>query len=164
MKTEIDIQAIIDAGHDEDDAAIIRALCEACECDPDDLSECRYSHYDLRTFDGPGGRQYSIGTDTETDAAMLDYVKDSVWAFNAEFIVEQCDLPFELAECLSGYTADKCESANEALLALVEKCTTLESFAQAAAQADGRGHFLSGYDGEEMEAQIDGETYYIYTN
>lgn len=164
METEIDLQTILDAGHSEDDAAIIRALCEACECEPDDLSEETHDLYGLRTYAGPGGRSYSIGTDAEADAAILEYVRDSVWAFNADFIVEQCDLPYELSECLSGYAADKCESANEALLALVERCTTLESFAKAAAQADGRGHFLSGYDGEEIEVTADGETFYIYTN
>ncbi len=30
------------------------------------------------------------------------------------------------------------------------------------AQQDGRGHTLSGYDGEEQEAEVDGETFYIY--
>ncbi len=28
--------------------------------------------------------------------------------------------------------------------------------------SDGRGHFISGYDGEEHEVQIDGEWFYIY--
>jgi len=30
------------------------------------------------------------------------------------------------------------------------------------AKMDGRGHSLSGYDGEEHEEDVDGETYYIY--
>ncbi|WP_298845621.1 hypothetical protein [uncultured Clostridium sp.] len=30
------------------------------------------------------------------------------------------------------------------------------------AKQDGRGHSLSGYDGEETEVSVNGETYYIY--
>lgn len=31
-----------------------------------------------------------------------------------------------------------------------------------AIRADGRGHFMSSYDGEENEEIVEGETFYIY--
>jgi hypothetical protein len=166
MKTAIDIDAITQAGHDEDNAGYIRALCEHLECEPDDLKEARYDTYGLTTFDH-GSQSYAIGTDEEAGAACLEYIKDSVWAFNSSFICEQCDLPWELVECLSDFQQSKCEGANDALLALVEKCTTLEEFTAAAVRADGRGHFLNGYDGNEDEIYAidqndEKQTYYIY--
>ena len=48
-----------------------------------------------------------------------------------------------------------CESANDTILALIDD---LDEFVQDAISSDGRGHFLSSYDGEEVET----ENYYIY--
>jgi hypothetical protein len=160
------LEQITEAGHNEENAGYIRALCEHLGCEPDDLTEERYDTYGLTTFEHGRG-SYAIGTDKEADDACQEYVKDSVWAFKSDFICDQCDLPWELAECLKGFQSAKCEGANDALLALVEKCTTLEDFTRAAISSDGRGHFLNGYDGNEEEVNAEtaeGErvTYYIY--
>jgi hypothetical protein len=46
----------------------------------------------------------------------------------------------------------KCEGANDSILALIEKTDGgLDGFVEEAVSVDGRGHFLSGYDGEECE-------------
>jgi hypothetical protein len=60
--------------------------------------------------------------------------------------------------------AKLCEGANDFILSLIEKCTSIEDFAQAAASADGRGHFLARYDGNENEETVMGKTFYIYRN
>jgi hypothetical protein len=133
------------------------ALALHLECSPDELSEERYDHYRLARF-SLGSKEYAIGTDREADEAAQEYVKDTVWAFNASFILSECDLPRELESAIKAFQLDKCESSNDALLALVEKCTTLEDFTQSAVSADGRGHLLSPYDGNENE---DGD-FFIY--
>jgi hypothetical protein len=166
MKTEIDIQAIIDAGHDEDYAGYIRALCAHLECEPDDLKEESWDTYGLTTFEY-GSQSYAVGTDEEANFAACKYVEDSAWAFNSEFICDQCDLPSELAEVLQGFQSDRCEGANDAILALIEKCTTVEKFTEAACSADGRGHLLGRYDDEENEetaedASGESQMFYIY--
>lgn len=145
------------AGHDLEDAPKVRALCEFIECTPGELSLERYDHYGLPLY-SYGQLQYAIGTDAEADTAAEQHVRDSIWAFNASFILEQCDLPRDLEECIQSYQGKECESANDSLLKLVEKCCGLADFTKAAVSADGRGHFLSGYDGEENES---GE-FYIY--
>ena len=127
------------------------------ECSPDELSEETYDHYGLTRF-SLGFKEYAIGTDEEADEAAQEYVKETVWAFNASFILLECDLPRELEDAIKAFQSDKCESANDALLALVEKCTTLEGFTKSAVSADGRGHLLSGYDGNEDEAG----DFYVY--
>lgn len=133
------------------------ALAEYLECEPQELTLEAYDHYGLARY-SLGNKEYAIGTDEEADEAAQEYVKDSVWAFNASFILSECDLPNEMEDAIKALQSDKCEGANDALLALVEKCTTLEDFTQSAISADGRGHFLSGYDGNENE---EGD-FYIY--
>lgn len=128
----------------------IEALAHHLECEVDDLSEESYDHYGLTRF-SLGNKEYAIGTDAEADEAVQQAVKDSLWAFNASFILSECDLPSELEDAIKAFQGDKCESANDAILALVEKCSSLEDFTQSAVSADGRGHFLSPYDGNENE-------------
>lgn len=148
---------IVAAGHDAEDVAKVRALCEFVECEPRELSLERHDYYGLSVY-GYGQLEYAIGTDCEADAAVEQNTRDMVWAFNAQFILEQCELPRELAPVIGTFQGEECEGANEALLKLVEKCCGLGDFTKAAVGADGRGHFLSGYDGEENES---GE-FYIY--
>lgn len=178
MKTKLTISQIIESGHDEENAPRILALCQHLDCTPDSISRERYKHYGLALYSAPGG-EYAVGTDEEAQSAAEDYIKDSVWAFRASFILSECGLPSELEEAIQAFQSDKCESANDALLALVEKCCTrdnrhsingndgLAAFAESAISADGRGHFLSPYDSEENEESIempegDSLTYYIY--
>jgi hypothetical protein len=53
----------------------------------------------------------------------------------------------------------KCEGANDAILALIEKTDGgLDGFVEEAISADGRGHFLSSYDGNENHES----GFYIY--
>ena len=53
----------------------------------------------------------------------------------------------------------KCEGANDAILALIKKTDGgLDGFVEDAISADGRGHFLSSYDGDENEEN----GFYIY--
>lgn len=145
------------AGHDLEDAPKVRALCEFIECTPGELSLERHDLYGLPVY-SYGQLEYAVGTDSEADDAVEQNIRDSIWAFNAQFILEQCDLPRELDKAIGTFQSEECEGANEALLKLVEKCCGLADFTKAAVSADGRGHFLSGYDGEENES---GE-FYIY--
>lgn len=162
---EITNAMVTSAGHDAEDVARVRALCAFLDCAPDDLKRESYAHYGLPLY-STGKREFAIGTDAEADAAAAVNIKDSIWAFNASFILEQCGLPLDLEECIKTYQEKKCESANDSLLALVEKCAAtrsgagdgLKEFTAAAVSADGRGHFLSGYDGNENE-QVG---FYIY--
>ena len=44
------------------------------------------------------------------------------------------------------------------ILALIEETCRIDKFVDDAIDTDGRGHFISSYDGEEVEA----EEYFIY--
>jgi len=162
MKTQNTLtdEQITDAGHDSDMIPQVRALCAFLDCHPDELSKERHDHYGMPVF-SYGRAEYAIASDSEADSAAFDYVKGSAWAFNASFILSECELPDELDEAIKAMQEKQCEGANDAILAMIEKCTTLESFVQSAISADGRGHFLSSYDGEENE---EGEFFIYRTN
>jgi hypothetical protein len=158
------------SGHDEDNAPAVLALCLHLDCSPDAVSMERHDYYGLPVYSAKGG-EYAIGTDEEAQKAAEAYIRDSVWAFNAGFILKQCELPSELEEAIRSFQEKECEGANDALTALIEKCVRANqhgaqkgfpAFAETAIEVDGRGHSLSSYDGEENEEQVNGVTYYIY--
>lgn len=105
---------------------------------------------------------YICLTDSEANEKAAEYIKDSLWAFNASFILSECGLDGSGEESLRSMQEKACESANNFILSLVEKTCGIESFIEAAISADGRGHFMSSYDGEEHEIESDGETFYVY--
>ena len=113
-------------------------------------NEISQSTYDENTFDADGG-EYLVLTDEEADEKAAEYIKDSLWAFNADFILSECELPFELKEGIQAGQEKQCESANDWIESLIEKTCGIESFIESAISADGRGHFMSSYDGEESE-------------
>mgnify|MGYP003387258810 CR=1 FL=1 len=99
-----------------------------------------------------------VCTDEEADEAATDYIRESLWAFRPEFLAGETGLDAEMF----AFASDKCEGANPAILRTVEATCGLESFVQSAIGADGRGHFLAGYDGNEVEETIDGVDFYLY--
>jgi hypothetical protein len=131
--TEITIDQITEAGFDESDAALIRALCEHLDCEPSDLSEASYKHYgELRIFEH-GRAEYAVGTDSEADDA---------WDAFLESYIDECLIPEIKDETLKQYFDTEAWKRD--------------------ARMDGRGHSLSSYDGNEDEISADDETFYLY--
>lgn len=153
-KTTITDAALVEAGFtDETEQAHVRALCEHLGCEPDDLKLESHDHYGLTVY-SQGSHEYAIGDDDEADEAAKKNIEDSAWAFNKSFLSGFCDLPEEVFEALQ----PRCESSNEAVLSLINKSGGLDEFARQAISSDGRGHFMSSYDGEENEVG----NFYIY--
>lgn len=111
------------------------------------------------------GYEYKVLTEDEANEAARESILESLWAFNANFILKHTafydtssvedDEAFE--EAIKELQGRICEGANPIIRALIED---LDEFVADAIQADGRGHFLAMYDGEEIE--IDGGKYYAY--
>lgn len=109
------------------------------------------------------GREYAVFTDEEADYATKSNILDSLWAFRPHFILRhtafygtstiEADEAFE--ESLAILQERACEDANPVVRALIRD---IDEFVQDAIEADGRGHFLALYDGEEHEVG----NYYIY--
>mgnify|MGYP006892932142 FL=1 len=78
-----------------------------------------------------------------------------LWAFNPDFLASYTGLHKAVFEALAeGY-----ETSNEAIMALINNAGSMDEFVQESIDADGRGHFVANYDGEEIELEND---YYAY--
>lgn len=124
--------------------------------------DCRIGNDD--TFELPDGKEYLILTADEADAKAGDYIKNSLWAFNANFILSTCGLATNsnVVKSLQRMQEEACEACNDFILAFIEGTCGLDEFIQEAIFEDGRGHFLSPYDETENEIILGNETYYIY--
>lgn len=164
-KNKISLNSITEAGHSEENAAMIRALCAHLDCEPSDLTEGKHDHYGLAVF-AMGSQEYAIGEDAACDKAVRANIEESIWAFNADFILSECGLPSELEDGVKAWQEKECEGCNDELLRMVNRLAG-DSFFDHAISADGRGHFMSSYDGEENEQtgeDTDGNSvrFYIY--
>ena len=99
-----------------------------------------------------GQNSYLVLTDEEATERCKDYIKHTLWAFNPAFIQEYVSIDIKTLEKIS----ELCESANPIIKNLLGE--NLDDFMESAIQCDGRGHFLSSYDGEEHEE----DEYFIY--
>ena len=102
--------------------------------------------------------EYMVLNEQERNEKVKEYIQETLWAFRPSFLAKETGLPEEVFRALS----EKCESGNDAILALVEKTCGLDAFVKAAVEADGYGHFLAFYDGEEEKVAVEGEDYFIY--
>jgi len=91
------------------------------------------------------GREYLVLTDKEADEHLHHYIKDTVWAFNPEFLEAHTGIDRDVFKLLQ----DKCEDSNDVILRLI---IDFEGFCNDAVLSDGRGHFLNHYDGTEEQS------------
>lgn len=125
----------------------------------DFIRRANYEHYGLQTVELEDGTEWAIALD-DADAynACVENIEQSVWAFSPGFIADETGMPIEIFEAL--VKADLCEGANEAVMACIEATCGIDSFVDSAICWDGRGHFLSYYDGCEVE--LEGSNAYAY--
>lgn len=128
------------------------------------IALAKFLDIDVLNVDGEGndyeatGSHYLVLTDEEADEKAQEYVESSAWAFNAGFLASFTGMPTEMFEAIQ----DKCEDANDSVLHCIKMAGGIEKFAERAVHTDGRGHFLSSYDGREEEEEVGGVTYFIY--
>lgn len=133
----------------------IEALAIHLGVEQGELTKKRHTHYGLQVL-SIGSKEYAVGDDEQAGEALYEYIEQSVWAFNPSFIAGECNLP--KSEGVIKAAQEKCEDANDGILAMIKGTCGLKSFVDSAESADGRGHFLSPYDGEENE--VDG--FFVY--
>lgn len=108
------------------------------------------------------GESWLVLTDSDADAAADESIWELAWAFTANFLAAHVAGGSVVIDAMAQYRLDRCEYANEAVHALIEAGNGKDHFCAEAIRAYGRGHFLAGYDNDECEQPIDGETYYLY--
>jgi hypothetical protein len=124
----------------------IEALAKFLGVDPSDITACSY---DECLFDCGRG-SYLVLTDEEADDRCRDRITDSLWAFRPAFIASHTrgGLPSKCIQALEKMQSELCEDASPIIEALIRD---MDHFVADAMRCDGRGHFLSSYDGNENE-------------
>ena len=130
----------------------IKTLAQFLEVE---ASELEQSSYDENIFNY-GSQEYLILTDEESDEKTAKEIKNSLWAFKADFIIRYCknyndmdNYEYNAAvESLQEAQKNQCESLNGLVYALIDN---IDEFIRDAIIADGRGHFINYYDGVENE-------------
>jgi hypothetical protein len=98
---------------------------------------------------------YLVYTDDEADEAVYNYIDESVCFFRSDFIAAHAEVDEEVIKKLQ----ELHENSNQAIKSLIKD---FDHFVNDAVLCDGRAHFLSSYDGEENEVNVNGNTYYVY--
>lgn len=127
----------------------------------EESEELTYQEED-NCFDTSVG-EFLVLTDDEADEKVKEEIRQSLWAFNPDFILRHTKAyenttDYEdraIIEALKEVQGKICEGANELVYALIND---FDEFCEDAIDADGRGHFLSYYDGKEYES----DNFYIY--
>ena len=134
----------------------LETLAEFLGVSTDEIEESKY--YD----DGfsYGNQEYLVLTDAEADETVKNEIRETLWAFQPKFILENSTISDfsnneSVLKAFSKMQEELCESANELVYALIED---FDDFVESAVMSDGRGHFISRYDGYENELN----DYYIY--
>lgn len=136
-----------------------QAATQVLGCGVEELTKESYDMYGLCVFSGCG-QEVAIGTDEEADKAAAEYIKDSLWSIRPEYIASHTKRGASNG-MIKAITAlqEACEDCNDDILCLIED---IDEFIMDAISADGRGTFLSPFDSEEKEIDIDGKTFYAY--
>ena len=115
----------------------------------EDLAEIEtYTHYNDGLIITIDGEEWAVYPDVEeAEKAASEDISQLLWAFKADFLASVTCLDSIIFESLQ----PQCEGANDAILKLIEATCGLGSFTATAIGYDGLGHFLSGYDGNEIE-------------
>lgn len=135
--------------------SLIIALAEEFGCYPRDVAEDCGENYVI------DGIEYLVLTDSEAEDKVVDYISDTLWAFSSSFLASVTGVDESVFIAIQDN--GNCESNNEPIRSILDATdTSMSEVAQEAISWDGRGHFLSSYDGEETEVYADGEYYYCY--
>ena len=125
---------------------------ESNNYEPDDIVNADDNTFDVGSF------QYRVLDEEEANGVCCNYIEETLWAFTPSFLSYMTNLPEEVFQFLS----EKCEDANDPILRIVKSTCGIDKLVNEAICADGRGHFIASYDGEENEFVGGGRYFYIY--
>ena len=144
-------EAIEEASNSE----LIIALATKFGCAPKDVGEYEDGRYEI------DGVDYLVLTDSEADEKVEEYVENTLWAFSPNFLSSVTGVDESVFEAIQDN--GRCEDNNGAIMSILYATeTSISEVAGEAISWDGRGTFLSSYNGEEIEVYVDGEYYYCY--
>ena len=104
---------------------------------------------------------YLVLTEEGREYSAYAYINESLWAFDYEFLAQFSEVIDAIRSDVWAYMVRTMRGDfNEVILAAL--CHDTEEVCEAAVERDGYGHYLGIYDGQEIEQEVNGNTYYIY--
>lgn len=103
-----------------------------------------------------GSQEWLVLTDEEADQAVFERIEEDLWAFNPSFLAAHTELEEDNIKAIQEKMYERASPVFRRLIA------DFERFVGGAIMSDGRGHFLSPYDGNEVEETVNGEYFYLY--
>jgi hypothetical protein len=121
---------------------------------------------ETQTAEMADGTEWLVLTDEEADEETAEEIKEMLWAFRPNFIIEHMEqeeilsmtLKTRLAKSIEQMQINLYEDAKPIIYALVGGEDGIDNFISDAIDEDGRGHFLAYYDGEEKKT----ENFFVY--
>lgn len=127
-----------------------KEFCWVTEIDVD-IDRTTMEHWGLPVIE-IDGYEYAVAEDEEEAIkAAEEYIRETVWAFNAEYLLKYSDVPRSdgLVEALTKIQGELCEDSNELFYNLIQK--NWDEFIEDAMDEEGLGHLLAPYDHTEQE-------------
>jgi len=118
------------------------ALAQFLEINIDDVRDGDLNEYEIDE------KTYMVLTDDEANDVVKEYIIESVWSFTPYFLAKHTGIDEEIFEVLQL----RAEDCNDVILRSIKN---IDEFIDDAVASDGRGHFLSQYDGNELELEND---------
>lgn len=124
------------------------------------LKRLNYKFHKVSLYEVPhswGTQTWGIGTDVQMQESAEEEVKERIWCFNTGYIVDflqekNLDLAGQkFFDSIRGIQEKLNEDANPVLLRLIG--TNIKEFIANSIKDDGRGSFLSSYDGQEFRTK-----------
>jgi hypothetical protein len=144
---ERDFHMSVDTSKEARIAALYAYLSDNNEdVELDEISD-GYSDNEFEYFN----EEYLVLTNDEADELCEERILDSLWAFNKSFLDCHSEAIANIDDDVwQELATNQCENLNETVRKLIDD---IDSFVEDAVGADGRGHFISFYDGEEVEVE-----------
>lgn len=92
------------------------------------------------------------------ERAIKEYVQETIWSFSPELLEQATKIPAIVFSTL----ANLADSANSAVLAILEDRYSLKEFVKDVIALDGRGQFLATYDSNEVVMKVGKYAFYCY--
>ena len=116
----------------------IEAIKKHTNCEYSDITKEGKTTYFI------GDQEYLVLTDEEAQTRCEEDIKQYIWAFNSSFLSFHTGINEDIIKSVQ----EHCEGSNDMLLNSIKD---IEKFINEAIASDGRGHFISYYDGHEHE-------------
>lgn len=124
--------------------ALAPKLADVLDLEVEDAVEILTDTDSGDTFD-VGRAEYVLYSDADADAACRDSILESLAYFRPGFLDAHADIGTDAIEAIQA------KEDHEAMRRLLERLGVLEDVINDAISSDGRGHFLAGYDSEEID-------------